>query len=84
MQGLEFIVPSGVVQSGFYWGDFLFRGISSINLDDKSRLAIPTRQREMLRNCAEGQLIVTVAVNDRCADEKSCLWLYPLPKMGKT
>jgi DNA-binding transcriptional regulator/RsmH inhibitor MraZ len=50
------------VQSGFYWGDFLFRGISSINLDDKGRLAIPTRYREMLRNCAEGQLVVTVAV----------------------
>ncbi|MCX7066504.1 MAG: division/cell wall cluster transcriptional repressor MraZ [Methylococcales bacterium] len=61
----------------------MFRGISSINLDDKGRLAIPTRYREMLRNCAEGQLVVTVAVNERCAGEEGCLWLYPLPEWEK-
>ena len=62
------------------WGDFLFRGISSINLDDKGRLTIPTRYREELQECCENQLIVTVAVNERCTGEEGCLWLYPLPE----
>jgi MraZ protein len=61
----------------------LFRGISSLNLDDKGRLAIPTRYREALRDCSQGQLIVTVAVNERCAGEEGCLWLYPLPEWEK-
>ncbi|MGZ4978134.1 MAG: division/cell wall cluster transcriptional repressor MraZ, partial [Methylobacter sp.] len=29
----------------------MFRGISSINLDGKGRLAIPTRYREELQDC---------------------------------
>jgi len=58
----------------------LFRGISSINLDDKGRLAIPTRYRDELTECCDRQLIVTVAVNDRCKGEDGCLWLYPLPE----
>ncbi len=61
-------------------GLVLFRGISSINLDDKGRLAIPTRYREELRNCCESQLVLTVAVNERCMGENGCLWLYPLPE----
>jgi MraZ protein len=61
-------------------GGILFRGISLINLDDKGRLAIPTRYREELQECSEGQLIVTVAVNERCTGETGCLWLYPLPE----
>ncbi len=75
-----------MVQSGVKWfllvdaGAFLFRGISSINLDDKGRLSIPTRYREELRECSECQLVVTVAVNERCAGEEGCLWLYPLPE----
>ena len=59
---------------------FLLRGISSINLDDKGRLAIPTRYREELQECSEGQLVVTVAVDKRCSGEAGCLWLYPLPE----
>lgn len=58
----------------------MFRGISSINLDDKGRLTIPTRYREELQDCCENQLIVTVAVNERCTGEEGCLWLYPLPE----
>jgi MraZ protein len=49
-------------------------------LDDKGRLAIPTRYREELQECSECQLIVTVAVNERCTGETGCLWLYPLPE----
>jgi len=33
-----------------------------------------------LQDCAEGQLVVTVAVNERCTGETGCLWLYPLPE----
>ena len=61
-------------------GSVLFRGISSINLDDKGRLAIPTRYRDELQECCERQLIVTVAVNEKCIGENGCLWLYPLPE----
>jgi len=58
----------------------LFRGISAINLDDKGRLAVPTKYREELQDCCERQMIVTVAVNERCIGESGCLWLYPLPE----
>jgi len=58
----------------------LFRGVSSINLDAKGRLAIPTRYREELQECCEHRMIVTVAVDDRGVGEKGCLWLYPLPE----
>ncbi len=56
----------------------MFRGISAINLDVKGRLAIPTRYREELLENFDGQLVVTVAVNERCVGEPGCLWLYPL------
>lgn len=61
----------------------MFRGISSINLDDKGRLAIPTRYREELQDCCERQMVVTVAVNEQCGGEGGCLWLYPLPEWEK-
>ena len=58
----------------------MFRGVSSINLDAKGRLAIPTRYREELQDCCERRMIITVAVDDRGVGEKGCLWLYPLPE----
>ena len=58
----------------------MFRGISAINLDDKGRLAVPTKYRNELQDCCERQMIVTVAVNERCVGESGCLWLYPLPE----
>ena len=61
----------------------MFRGISSINLDDKGRLTVPTRYREGLQDCCELQLVVTVAVNEKCVGELGCLWLYPLPEWEK-
>ncbi|MDD5275471.1 MAG: division/cell wall cluster transcriptional repressor MraZ [Methylovulum sp.] len=61
----------------------MFRGISSINLDDKGRLAVPTRYREELHTCCGRQMVVTVAVNERCMGESGCLWLYPLPEWEK-
>lgn len=61
----------------------MFRGISSINLDAKGRLAIPTRYRAELQESCERQMVVTVAVDDKCIGENGCLWLYPLPEWEK-
>lgn len=51
----------------------MFRGVSSINLDTKGRLAIPTKYRSELQEGCECQLVVT-------ADRDGCLLLYPLPE----
>ncbi|NBV74863.1 MAG: transcriptional regulator MraZ [Methylococcaceae bacterium] len=61
----------------------MFRGISSISLDAKGRVAIPTRYREELQDCCDRQLVVTVAVDEKCVGEPGCLWLYPLPEWEK-
>lgn len=58
----------------------MFRGTSEINLDAKGRIAIPTRYRAELEECCERQMIVTVALDEKCASEEGCLWLYPLPE----
>ncbi|MEJ2106976.1 MAG: division/cell wall cluster transcriptional repressor MraZ [Acidiferrobacteraceae bacterium] len=51
----------------------MYRGVSTINLDSKGRMAIPTRYRDgLLRQC-EGHMVVTV-------DRDTCLLLYPLPE----
>jgi MraZ protein len=51
----------------------LFRGVSSINLDEKGRLTLPTRYRAEITDLCERQLIVTVGLDE-------CLLLYPLPE----
>lgn len=51
----------------------MFRGLTSINLDEKGRLAIPTKYRAELQECCESRLVVTAGL-DRC------LLLYPLPE----
>ena len=61
----------------------MFRGVTAINLDAKGRFAIPTRFRGELEDCCERQLVVTVAVNEKCIGEPGCLWLYPLPEWEK-
>lgn len=61
----------------------MFRGVTAINLDAKGRFAIPTRFRDELQECCEHQLVVTVAVNEKCIGESGCLWLYPLPEWEK-
>lgn len=50
----------------------MFRGISAIHIDDKGRLAIPTRYRGRLQAEANGELILTIDT------EAQCLLLYPL------
>ncbi len=51
----------------------MFRGLNSINLDPKGRLAIPSRYRQPLLDMCQGQLIITIDTEQRC------LLLYPLP-----
>jgi MraZ protein len=50
----------------------LFRGITSLNLDAKGRLAVPARYREALLQQSDGQLVITIN------HEQRCLWMYPL------
>jgi MraZ protein len=50
----------------------VFRGITSLTIDSKGRLAIPARFREVLQFRAAGKLVLT-------ADSASCLLLYPAP-----
>lgn len=50
----------------------MFRGINTINLDAKGRMAMPSRYREQLMAPCAGRLVVTIDTNHRC------LLLYPL------
>ncbi len=52
----------------------MFRGFSTVSLDAKGRLAIPSRQRERIASACQGALVATLNPLDRC------LWLYPLPE----
>jgi len=52
----------------------MFRGLNSVNLDAKGRLAMPVRYRDRLQNDANGQVVVTIDT------EASCLLLYPQPE----
>jgi MraZ protein len=54
-------------------GGTMFRGVVRLNLDAKGRMAMPARYREGLQAACNGELILTINVQDRC------LWLYPLP-----
>jgi len=53
----------------------LFRGVSTLNLDGKGRLAIPTRYRDRLVECCAANLILTINATD---PNDRCLLLYPL------
>lgn len=50
----------------------MFRGINSVNLDPKGRMAIPVRYRQQLEEEAQGQVVATIDTDVRC------LLLYPL------
>ncbi|HSG87739.1 MAG TPA: division/cell wall cluster transcriptional repressor MraZ [Pseudomonadales bacterium] len=51
----------------------LFRGVSTVNLDAKGRMALPVRFREVLSEASAGRIVVTIDM------EEPCLLLYPLP-----
>ncbi len=50
----------------------MFRGATSLSLDAKSRLAVPTKHREALQLECAGNLVLT-------AHPHRCLLLYPQP-----
>lgn len=52
----------------------MFRGANSISLDDKGRLAIPARYRNLLSLDCEGKLVCTIDI------KQPCLLLYPVPE----
>ncbi len=52
----------------------MFRGTSSITLDSKNRITIPTRYRDELFADCEGKMVCTVDI------QHPCLLLYPLPE----
>jgi len=51
----------------------VFRGGSSVKLDAKGRLALPTRYRGLITERFDGRLVLTVHVD-------GCLLLYPQPE----
>lgn len=50
----------------------MFRGASTLNLDAKGRMTVPTRYRDLLLNACQGRIVITV-------DRDQCLLLYPQP-----
>lgn len=50
----------------------MFRGFSTVSIDNKGRLAVPSRFRERLSAIAGGCLVQTLNPLDRS------IWLYPL------
>ena len=55
----------------------MFRGINSVALDAKGRLALPTRFREALQERCGGHVVLTIDSRERC------LLMYPLPEWNK-
>jgi len=52
----------------------LFRGVSTLTLDAKGRMAMPARYRDLLQERTGGNLVITIHTDDRC------LWIYPRPE----
>ncbi len=53
----------------------MFFGETSINLDTKGRLALPTRYRDAVEEASGNRLVLTYSAFDA-----GCLWLYPEPE----
>ena len=50
----------------------MFRGISSVTMDAKGRMALPARYRDAVAVASDGRILVTIDMRE------SCLLLYPL------
>ena len=44
----------------------MFRGETTLNMDDKGRIAVPSRYREELKNRSGSTLVLTINLLDRC------------------
>ena len=53
----------------------MFFGETSINLDSKGRMALPTRYRPAVEEVCANRLVMTYSAFDA-----GCLWLYPEPE----
>ncbi|MFP8967123.1 division/cell wall cluster transcriptional repressor MraZ [Pokkaliibacter sp. CJK22405] len=51
-----------------------FRGLNSIAMDGKGRMALPAKYRDDLLQLCDGNLVLTIDT------ESKCLLLYPLPE----
>ena len=54
----------------------VFQGASSLSLDAKGRLSVPTRHRDVLLATAQGQLTIT-------KHPHGCLMVFPRPEWEK-
>lgn len=52
----------------------MLRGVHTLALDAKGRLAVPSRYRAVLQALAAGELVITIDTEARC------LLIYPLPE----
>ena len=59
---------------GNQWAQRDVSWVQHINLDAKGRMAVPSRQRELLSVLSEGHIVLTVDT------QTTCLALYPLPE----
>lgn len=50
----------------------MFRGVNGVNIDEKGRIAVPTRYRSSLQEEGGGCVVLTIDTEERC------LLLYPL------
>jgi MraZ protein len=55
----------------------MFRGISTISIDPKGRLAMPAKYRDMMTATAGGEVVITVDHTDKC------LLVYPMDEWVK-
>lgn len=58
---------------GVKWGK-MFKGINSVNVDAKGRMAIPARYRACLESQSDSKMVVTIDTEDKC------LLLYTVPQ----
>jgi len=57
--------------------NIMLRGVHSLALDAKGRIAVPSRYRAALEAIASNQMVVTIDT------ESKCLLIYPLPEWEK-
>jgi MraZ protein len=50
----------------------MFRGATKVTMDDKGRMVVPSRVRELLLERSQGQLVVTINL------DADCLAIYPM------
>lgn len=56
------------------WGNSVFQGSQSINMDTKGRMAIPSKYRDLLAAACNGRLVITANPYERCLN------IYPEPQ----